>query len=71
MVSNYGYPIEIHFITTRDGYILQHHRIPGARGEKISKNQISKPVVLMTHSLLGSSPDWVVLGPNRSLGIKK
>ena len=27
-----------------------------------------KPVVLLQHGILGSSADWVMLGPNQSLG---
>ncbi|EJD75403.1 hypothetical protein LOAG_17448 [Loa loa] len=31
IVSHHGYPSEIHTVTTDDGYILELHRIPGAK----------------------------------------
>ncbi|XP_033217295.1 lipase 1-like isoform X2 [Belonocnema kinseyi] len=46
LIEDYGYLVESHNIVTKDGYILEIHRIPGIRG---------------------SSADWVLTGPNRSL----
>lgn len=58
MIKKYGYPSEIHNVTTDDGYILEIHRIakPGAIP------------VLLTHGLLDSSATWVLMGPNKGLG---
>ncbi|XP_023303354.2 lipase 3 [Lucilia cuprina] len=57
LIRKYGYPTEIHDVTTDDGYILEIHRIakPGA------------VPVLLTHGLLDSSATWVLMGPNRGL----
>ena len=35
-----------------------------------TKNQISRPPVLINHGLLSSSADWVLLGPQKALGKK-
>jgi pimeloyl-ACP methyl ester carboxylesterase len=52
-------------VETPDGYLLTIHRIPG--NESIGASN-GKPVVLLQHGILGSSADWVMLGPNQSLG---
>ena len=50
---------------TEDGYLLTVHRIPGSMSETASSG---KRVVLLQHGILGSSADWVMLGPKQSLG---
>lgn len=58
-----GYPIEIHHVTTHDGYILQLHRIP------CGKHAISNgKVALLDHSFASSSAEWVFAGHQRGLG---
>src|SRR5688572_3982294 len=42
ILRKYGYPVEVHDITTADGYILQAHRIPYG---KLSGASANKPVV--------------------------
>ena len=59
------YPAEIHEVTTEDEYILIMHRIPYSPKSAAAPN---KPVVFLQHGLLGSSFDWVVMGPGKSLG---
>ncbi|PSN30101.1 hypothetical protein C0J52_27903, partial [Blattella germanica] len=59
IVLKYGYRAEEHSITTKDGYILTIHRIPNPQ----------RPVVFLQHGLFGSSSDWILLGPNKGLGI--
>ncbi|KAG5876081.1 hypothetical protein JTB14_028854 [Gonioctena quinquepunctata] len=62
MVSEEGYPIEIHYVTTSDGYILCLHRIPhGISGVKNDK------VAYLQHGILVSSADWVLSGKHRAL----
>lgn len=69
MVTKYGYPLEIHEILTEDGYVLQLHRIPrGRNDEQEVKSKIKTPILLM-HGLAGSSADWVLMGPEKSLGM--
>lgn len=57
MLEYFHYPGEKHTITTKDGYILEIHRIPNP----------GKPPVLLAHGILSSSADYIVMGPNKSL----
>lgn len=66
IVKKNGYPIETHYATTKDGYILALHRIPHGRAALGSVN--SRPPVLVQHALLCSSFDWVNMAPHQSLG---
>ncbi|KAK4872302.1 hypothetical protein RN001_016426 [Aquatica leii] len=65
LVKKYGYPCESHTVTTTDGYILTLHRIPHGKGDSSSKN---RPAVYVQHGLLCSSADWLLAGPEKSLG---
>jgi len=60
-----GYPAEIHYVTTADGYILTMHRIPYGKQNTDAEN---RPVVFLQHGLLCSSADWVVATPTKGLG---
>jgi len=53
-LGKYGIPVEQHWITTEDGYILESFRLarPGA------------PVLLMQHGILCSSWHWFVNSPS-------
>lgn len=55
-----GYPVEIHTVTNKDGYILEMHRIPN--------KMTQKPPVLFLHGLISSSADYIINNPNESLG---
>ena len=57
MITSKGYPVEQHFVTTEDGYVLGLFRIPKQGG---------KPVLLQ-HGLLDSSFTWVNNFPDESL----
>ncbi|XP_053698741.1 lipase 3-like [Sabethes cyaneus] len=50
-ISRHGYPVDIHNVTTDDGYILGIVRIP---------KQGHTPVLLV-HGLLSSSADWCIV----------
>lgn len=65
MIEDYGFLVQTHYVTTQDGYILEIQRIPGIKGESVRNG---KPPVLIMHGLVMSSADWVVTGPNTSLG---
>uniref|UniRef100_A0A8D8Z601 Lipase n=1 Tax=Cacopsylla melanoneura TaxID=428564 RepID=A0A8D8Z601_9HEMI len=65
LVRKEGYPVEDHNVTTEDGYILTMHRIPGPPENPLP---YGKPVVFVQHGILCSSTDWVIAGPNKSLG---
>ncbi|KAJ3641575.1 hypothetical protein Zmor_028077 [Zophobas morio] len=61
ILNKYGYPIEIHHVTTSDGYILTLHRILPA------KNTIRKPVLVL-HGLFVESSSFVSTGVKNGLG---
>lgn len=63
-INRHGYPVEIHTVTTDDGYILEMHRIPTS--PNTSELVVRRPVLLM-HGLLDSSSTWVLMGPMNSL----
>ncbi|GAB0100094.1 Lipase [Sergentomyia squamirostris] len=65
LIHKYRYYAELHNVTTKDGYMLELHRISG--GEEYPPKP-GKPVVLLMHCLLGSSADWIILGPDMALG---
>ncbi|KPJ14387.1 Lipase 1 [Papilio machaon] len=63
LAEKYNYNMEVHTVTTEDGYILSLHRIP--KGRNSTKNDL---VVLLMHGILDSSDSWILQGPNKSLG---
>ncbi|XP_049878296.1 lipase 1-like [Pectinophora gossypiella] len=70
LITAAGYPSERHRARTPDGYILQLHRIPAGRRAARRSGAPSvkgKKAVLLVHGLLGSSGDFVIMGPERSL----
>ncbi|KAL6073071.1 cholesterol esterase [Balamuthia mandrillaris] len=73
LITSKGYPVEEHYATTHDGYILCIHRIPAGRasssssssspqaqrdGEEEGQDTI-KPVVFVLHGFMQSSEAWV------------
>uniref|UniRef100_A0A8D8LME0 Lipase member K n=2 Tax=Cacopsylla melanoneura TaxID=428564 RepID=A0A8D8LME0_9HEMI len=66
IIRRNGYPVEIHSVTTDDGYILEMHRIPGGKGINRKADPKKKPVFVL-HGILATSADWVLAGPNISL----
>jgi len=83
LITSKGYPLEEHFVTTDDGYILRLFRVKhglrknspsGAAGADGSngchgKGRLKRrcPVVHLQHGLLGASSDWALNGPGFSL----
>ena len=68
MITKEGYPSEVHMAVTEDGYILEMHRIPYGKGNLADKNG-TLPVAFLMHGLISSSADWILAGPQKSLGI--
>ncbi|KDR15391.1 Lipase 3 [Zootermopsis nevadensis] len=66
LITQHGYPAETHTVTTEDGYILTMHRIPYS--PKSNSTDTKRPVVFLQHGLISSSVDWVIMGPDKSLG---
>lgn len=58
LIAKYGYPAEVHHVTTEDGYILTMHRI----------RKVGAQPFLLQHGLVDSSAGYVIMGPNISLG---
>ncbi|KAI8474057.1 MAG: Alpha/Beta hydrolase protein [Monoraphidium minutum] len=69
LVTPHGYPLEEHFVTTEDGYILRLFRVPHGRGPppRAALPRPPRPVVHLQHGLLGASSDWALNGPGFSL----
>ena len=63
-----GYPLEEHFVTTADGYVLGVYRIPHGRPFAAAAAAAARPPVVLQHGLLDSSATWVVNSPKLSLG---
>jgi hypothetical protein len=57
-VTSQGYPVESHWATTEDGYILGLFRMPSK-----TKNA---PVVLLQHGILASAWCWVINDKNHT-----
>lgn len=71
LIKAAGYPAERHRVSTPDGYELQLHRIPA--GRRIARRTAEptakgKKAILIMHGLLGDSGNFVIMGPERSLG---
>lgn len=71
-ISGRGYPVEVHTVETKDGYILQLHRIPSGKNGNSSAAATSKrPVVLLQHGLLDSAECWTINSETESAGRRK
>lgn len=64
MAANYGFPIEEHFTTTPDGYILRLFRIPYGRHEEAPTEP--RPPLLFVHGSTACSDVWIIHGPQLS-----
>lgn len=58
LVMSRGFPLEIHYVETEDGYTLKLYRIPGGKGEKNFRQKQKQSVYLM-HGIFDSSDGWV------------
>lgn len=65
MIKYFGYPVEIHYVTAEDGYILEVHRIP--HGLKNTIENTTTPVYLQ-HGIFISSAEFIYQTPERGLG---
>ncbi|XP_033249259.1 lipase 1-like [Drosophila miranda] len=57
LIKKYKYPVETHFVITKDGYKLCMHRMPRPGAQP----------VLLVHGLMSSSASWVIMGPTNGL----
>ena len=58
IITNKGYPLEIHNVFTKDGYLLRLYRIPGKKNETKYKQKV-RPAIFLQHGLFDSSDCWV------------
>ncbi|XP_046808222.1 lipase 1-like [Lucilia cuprina] len=58
LIHKYKYPVETHYVTTEDKYILRVHRIPKPKA----------PPVFLMHGLEDSSSTWILMGPQKAPG---
>lgn len=61
LISSVGYRSETHTVLTSDGYMLTMQRILP------ESEDAPKQAIMLHHGLLGSSEDWLLLGPGLSL----
>nr|AWU67119.1 putative triacylglycerol lipase [Crangon crangon] len=71
LIRKYGYPVEIHTVTTNDGYILTLHRIPHGRNASRGSfddefHSVPRTPVFMQHGLLSSSSCWILASPEKA-----
>jgi lysosomal acid lipase/cholesteryl ester hydrolase len=60
IINSRGFKAEVHYVTTKDGYVLALHRIINPQ---ISKSNTALKPILLQHGLLGSSTDWIINSP--------
>ncbi|CAH0401934.1 unnamed protein product [Chilo suppressalis] len=60
LATLHGRRIESHIIKTKDNYLLTLHRV-------FNGSSIPDRTVILHHGLMGSSADWIMLGPTKSL----
>jgi len=58
LVMSRGFPLEIHYAESEDGYILKLYRIPAGKGERNFKEK-QKQSILLVHGIFDSSDAWV------------
>eukprot|EP01087_Luapelamoeba_hula_P016092 TRINITY_DN4917_c0_g1_i1.p1 TRINITY_DN4917_c0_g1~~TRINITY_DN4917_c0_g1_i1.p1 ORF type:complete len:464 (-),score=77.92 TRINITY_DN4917_c0_g1_i1:68-1459(-) len=69
LITSKGYPVEEHYVTTKDGYILTLHRIPHGKLNKQDDDRQEKekdittapprPVVFLLHGFMQCSEVWI------------
>nr|XP_022910208.1 lipase 3-like [Onthophagus taurus] len=65
IIKKYNYPLERHWVTTEDGYIVELQRIPYS----INKNTVqNRPAILFFHGNTGSAREFIVTG-RKSMGL--
>jgi lysosomal acid lipase/cholesteryl ester hydrolase len=64
IIRYWGYPCEVHHVTTSDGYILEMHRIPHG----LSNVKATNGPIFLQHGLFSSSADWVLNIGSENLG---
>ncbi|GMS93321.1 hypothetical protein PENTCL1PPCAC_15496, partial [Pristionchus entomophagus] len=66
IIERWEYPVEVHQVTTSDGYILDLFRIPRGRNERKSSEPCTRHAILFNHGLALSGAQWALNMPNQS-----
>lgn len=64
----HGYPVLTYTVTTKDGYKLGVHRIPGPKGEGIHEslfNSKGREAVLTSHGIDGTTQQLIACGTGK------
>ena len=64
LIQYWGYNVEVHYVTTKDGYILGLQRLKGQKARDVGSDN----VILLQHGLFGSSARFTS-GPPNSVSI--
>ncbi|XP_017844946.1 lipase 3-like, partial [Drosophila busckii] len=67
-IRAHGYPAEMHYVPTEDGYILGLFRIPYSH--KLQNQNALRPIVLIQHGLTGCSDNWIAMGPDNAIAFQ-
>ncbi|XP_064550851.1 lipase 3-like [Drosophila montana] len=67
-IRAHGYPGELHYVPTKDGYVIGLFRIP--HSHKLQNQDKYRPIVLMQHGISGSSDNWIAMGPDNALAFQ-
>lgn len=65
LMRKFGYDVDVHKVTTEDGYILEVDRIPHPPTGDV---QNQRPAVLLVHGILANAVTWVSNLPSQSPG---
>ncbi|XP_055527064.1 lipase 3-like [Wyeomyia smithii] len=65
ITSKYGYETETYKLEAYDGFVIEMHRLKASPSTGPFDTR-KRPVFLM-HGLLGSSGDWILIGPKHAL----
>lgn len=61
MVTNHGFNIESHTVTTWDGYILEIFRIPSSVNDTCDNSKPKQPMVFV-HGINRDARCWLLMG---------
>jgi lysosomal acid lipase/cholesteryl ester hydrolase len=68
LIRGNGFPLELHSITSSDGYVTNLYRIPWGRN-KTSASSASKNVFLLHHGFIEDGFCWVLNSVDKALGM--
>ncbi|XP_077494659.1 lipase member N-like [Amblyomma americanum] len=70
LVRYFGYPCEVSYATTEDGYILEVDRVPHGRNGTTGQNGTARHPILFLPAILTASDIWFLNYPDQSPGFE-